>query len=82
MCYDVQVDLDVDISPAEIQMMAAMGIPFGFDTTQGKHVEDDAVNAGAVKTKQTRKARQYMNRKGGFNRPLPAERTGEVVPRD
>ena len=80
--YCVQVDFDADISSEEMQMMAAMGVPFGFATTQGKHVEDDAVNAGAVKAKQTRKARQYMNRKGGFNRPLPAERTGEVVPRD
>ncbi len=79
---NVQVGLDAGISSEEMQMMAAMGIPFGFESTQGKHVEDDAVNAGAVKAKQTRKARQYMNRKGGFNRPLPAERTGEVVPRD
>ena len=77
-----QVDFDADITPEEMQMMAAMGIPFGFDTTQGKHVDDDASNAGAVKSKQTRRARQYMNRRGGFNRNLPAERTGEVVPRD
>jgi U4/U6.U5 tri-snRNP-associated protein 3 len=81
-CITLQVDFDADITPEEMQMMAAMGIPFGFDTTQGKHVDDDAANAGAVKAKQTRRARQYMNRRGGFNRPLPAERTGEVVPRD
>ena len=48
----------------------------GFSTTQGTFVEDDAVNSGAVKTKTTRHARQYMNRKGGFNRALPAEVTG------
>lgn len=78
----VQVDFDADISEQEAQMMLAMGIPFGFDSTQGKHVEDDAANAGAVKKKQTRRARQYMNRRGGFNRPLPAERTGETVRRD
>ena len=45
--------------------------------TQGKQVEDEAANAGAVKAKETRQARQYMNRRGGFNRPLPAEKTGE-----
>ena len=44
-------------------MMAAMGIPFGFDSTQGKKVEDDGANTGAVKVKTTRSARQYMNRK-------------------
>ncbi|KAK9796707.1 hypothetical protein WJX73_006872 [Symbiochloris irregularis] len=73
----VEVDFDADISAEEMQMMQAMGIPFLFDTTQGKHVEDETANAGAVKAKQTRQARQYMNRRGGFNRPLPLERTGE-----
>ena len=37
------------------------------------------MNAGAIKVKKNRLARQYMNRRGGFNRPLPAERTGEKV---
>lgn len=60
-------------------MMAAMGMPFGFDTTQGKHVEDEAANVGGIKTQTTRVGRQYMNRRGGFNRPLPAERTGVKV---
>ena len=27
------IDLDADISPEEMQMMQAMGIPTGFDTT-------------------------------------------------
>lgn len=73
------IDFDADISPEEMQMMQSMGIPFLFDTTQGKQVEDDAANAGAVKAKETRQARQYMNRRGGFNRPLPSEATGEKV---
>jgi U4/U6.U5 tri-snRNP-associated protein 3 len=30
----------------------------------------------AVHKKTTRRARQYMNRPGGFNRPLPEEQTG------
>lgn len=54
-----------------------MGIPFTFDTTAGKHVEDPAANLSGSKTKSLRAARQYMNRKGGFNRELPAERTNE-----
>ncbi len=48
---------------------------------QGKHVEDTGANLGAVKTKTTRHARQYMNRRGGFNRPLPAEVTGQKAGR-
>ncbi len=35
----------------------------GFETTQGQQGEDEAVNAGAVKGKSTRKARQYRNRR-------------------
>lgn len=39
----------------------------GFGTTQGKeHVQE----IEGVATKQERHYRQYMNRKGGFNRPL------------
>ena len=74
------VQLDAELSAEEIQMMAAMGIPFGFGSTQGKKVEDEACNAGAVKVNSKRSARQYMNRKGGFNKALPAEKTGEKVP--
>lgn len=74
-----EVEFDAGVTPEEIAMMAAMGIPFGFDTTNGKEVDDERANAGAVKAKQTRQARQYMNRRGGFNRPLPAEKTGEKV---
>lgn len=67
--------LDAPLSQEEIQMMQAMGVPFSFDTTQGRHVEDDRANTSGVKVKSTRAARQFMNRRGGFNRPLPAERT-------
>ena len=49
---------------------------------QGAHVEDAAVNSGAVKVKQKRRARQYMNRRGGFNRALPREQTGQTALRD
>ena len=67
------VQLDAELSAEEIQMMSMMGIPFGFGTTQGKKVDDDACNAGAVKVNSKRTARQYMNRKGGHNKNLPSE---------
>ncbi|XP_075714611.1 U4/U6.U5 small nuclear ribonucleoprotein 27 kDa protein [Rhinoderma darwinii] len=52
----------------EIEMMKLMG--FGsFETTKGRKV-DGSVNAYAINVSQKRKYRQYMNRKGGFNRPL------------
>lgn len=77
-----EVALDAELTPEEIQMMQAMGIPYSFDSTQGKHVDDERANTGAVKVASTRRARQFMNRRGGFNRPLPPERTGEKVRRD
>ncbi|XP_073696952.1 U4/U6.U5 small nuclear ribonucleoprotein 27 kDa protein [Garra rufa] len=52
----------------EIEMMKLMG--FGsFDSTKGKKKERSD-SAFAVNVSQKRKYRQYMNRKGGFNRPL------------
>jgi U4/U6.U5 tri-snRNP-associated protein 3 len=32
------INLTADMTPEELQMMQAMGIPFSFDTTQGKMV--------------------------------------------
>ncbi|XP_062399109.1 U4/U6.U5 small nuclear ribonucleoprotein 27 kDa protein [Sardina pilchardus] len=52
----------------EIEMMKLMG--FGsFDSSKGKK-KNGSVNAHAINVSQKRKYRQYMNRKGGFNRPL------------
>jgi len=48
-------------------MMAMMGMS-GFGTTKGKHV--DGNQEGGVDVKKMRTWRQYMNRRGGFNRPL------------
>ena len=56
-------------SNEEIEMMKIMGIS-GFDTTKNKKVKSN--NAGDVHVSLKRKYRQYMNRKGGFNRPLDA----------
>ncbi|XP_067943046.1 U4/U6.U5 small nuclear ribonucleoprotein 27 kDa protein-like isoform X2 [Watersipora subatra] len=53
----------------EIEMMKCMGFG-GFDSTKGKKVEGNDVGAVHVKLKRT--YRQYMNRRGGFNRPLDA----------
>lgn len=55
-------------SPEEIEMLKVMGFA-NFDTTKGKHV-DGSCNAYAVNIQQKRKYRQYMNRRGGFNKPL------------
>lgn len=54
-------------SPEEQEMLKVMGF-CGFDTTKGKKVEDNV--EGDVHVVLKRKYRQYMNRKGGFNRPL------------
>ena len=78
----------------EMAMMAAMGFPVGFDSTQGKGVDDKRCKAEGVRRKEKRVYRQcaallaqpataavrrltrsaracrYMNRRGGFNRPL------------
>ncbi|XP_026473872.1 U4/U6.U5 small nuclear ribonucleoprotein 27 kDa protein-like [Ctenocephalides felis] len=54
-------------TPDEQEMMKTMGF-CGFDTTKGKKVQGN--NVGDVHVILKRKYRQYMNRKGGFNRPL------------
>jgi U4/U6.U5 tri-snRNP-associated protein 3 len=55
-------------SQDEVEMMKLLGFS-SFDSTKGKHV-DGACNAGMSNIQQKRRYRQYMNRKGGFNRPL------------
>ena len=44
----------------------------GFGSTKETKVQDNYEGAakGTVQRKKERKYRQYMNRKGGFNRPL------------
>ena len=55
---------------AEAKAMREMMGFSAFDSTAGKSVDDPRCKMEAVKKKATRKYRQYMNRKGGFNRPL------------
>jgi len=52
--------------------MKMMGLPGIFDTTKGRHV--DGNDWGVVKVKSQRVYRQYMNRKGGFNRKLDPDK--------
>ncbi|CAN0545474.1 unnamed protein product, partial [Ectocarpus sp. 12 AP-2014] len=63
-------DDDEDLTE-EQQMMKLMGFA-GFDTTKGKGVEDNKRGPakGAISKHKEREYRQYMNRRGGFNRPL------------
>ncbi|CAG8530006.1 11546_t:CDS:2 [Paraglomus brasilianum] len=62
----VEVSIDPDEEP-EKAMLAFMGIS-GFSTTKGAKVTGNDMSA--VNIKKQRQYRQYMNRRGGFNRPL------------
>ena len=55
---------------AEARAMAEMMGFAAFDSTAGKEVSDPRCKMEAVKKKEPRRYRQYMNRRGGFNRPL------------
>ncbi|KAF8911077.1 hypothetical protein CPB84DRAFT_1763301 [Gymnopilus junonius] len=59
--------MDDDMNDEDAAMMGMMGMN-GFGTTKGKHVVGNQI--GAVNIKKVRTWRQYMNRRGGFNRPL------------
>ncbi len=52
----------------ETSMNALMGFG-GFGSTKGNHVPGNTA-AGIAHAEKVSQARQYMNRKGGFNRPL------------
>jgi len=56
-----------DYEPTEGDIATMMGFG-GFSTTKGTHVEGNQI--GAAKVNKQRTWRQYMNRRGGFNRPL------------
>lgn len=59
-------DGEVDVE-ADMDMAAMMGFG-GFGTTKNTHVKGN--NIGAVRKQKKTEYRQYMNRVGGFNRPL------------
>lgn len=60
-------DFEGSQSVDEQEMAKLMGFS-GFSSTKGKKVDGNDV--GEVHVILKRKYRQYMNRKGGFNRPL------------
>ena len=60
-------DNENDELDEEAEMRKLLGFG-GFNSTKGKEVVDN--HAGAVAAHTSREYRQYMNRKGGFNRPL------------
>ena len=64
-------DMDVDEDPEMAEMRRAMGFT-GFKSTKNTKVKGNNVY-GVRKEKKT-EYRQYMNRVGGFNRPLSPSR--------
>jgi len=58
----------MDVANADDEAIAAMMGFGGFGTTKGKELEGN--QTGGVFVKKQRTWRQYMNRRGGFNRPL------------
>ena len=64
----------------ESELAKLMGFS-GFTTSHGSGKADACTKLSAARKQTTRQGRQYMNRKSGFNRPLPAEKTGEIVNR-
>lgn len=55
----------------EAQMAALMGFG-GFGSTKGTKVQGNPTDVVVGKPVKKTEYRQYMNRKGGFNRPLDA----------
>ncbi|KAH7152084.1 hypothetical protein B0J13DRAFT_547571 [Dactylonectria estremocensis] len=66
---DDDMELEVDDDAAAMQAMMGFG---GFGTTKNKKVAGN--NVGGVKKEKKLEYRQYMNRQGGFNRPLSPSR--------
>lgn len=59
---------DIEVETDGLDAMQAM-MGFGsFGTTKGKQIAGN--NVGAVRKEKKTEYRQYMNRVGGFNRPL------------
>lgn len=58
---------DEPLDDDEAAMQAMMGFS-GFGSTKGKKVAGNDV--GGVRKEKKTEYRQYMNRQGGFNRPL------------
>ncbi|CAH0515649.1 unnamed protein product [Peronospora belbahrii] len=64
----------------EEQMKLLLGFE-DFDSTKGKNVEENVKGpaVGTVRRDTKREYRQYMNRRGGFNRPLDKVTSSDVI---
>ncbi|KAI1138742.1 hypothetical protein F5Y05DRAFT_412616 [Hypoxylon sp. FL0543] len=71
MDEDVE-DEDIVVEDDGLSAMQAMMGFGGFGTTKGAHIPGN--NVGAVRKEKKTEYRQYMNRVGGFNRPLSPTR--------
>jgi len=67
--YDDDIEVEIDPDVAAMQAMMGFG---GFGSTQNKKVAGNDVSA--VRKEKKTEYRQYMNRVGGFNRPLSPTR--------
>lgn len=67
-----QDEEDLEVEDGGMDAMAAMMGFGGFGTTKGKQIAGN--NMGAVRKEKKTEYRQYMNRTGGFNRPLSPPR--------
>lgn len=65
-------DDDIEVEDDGMAAMQAMMGFGGFGTTHQKKVEGN--NVSAVRKEKKTEYRQYMNRQGGFNRPLSPTR--------
>ena len=63
---------EIEVEDEGLDDMAAMMGFGGFGTTKNKKVLGN--NAGALHKEKKTEYRQYMNRQGGFNRPLSPSR--------
>ncbi|KAK3326254.1 hypothetical protein B0H66DRAFT_550492 [Apodospora peruviana] len=63
---------DIVVEDDGLEAMQAMMGFGGFDSTKGKKIQGN--NVGAVRKEKKTEYRQYMNRVGGFNRPLSPSR--------
>jgi U4/U6.U5 tri-snRNP-associated protein 3 len=69
----IRVDeAELDGLDEDDQMKMLLGFSGSFASTKGQKVEDNHNSSarGAAAKNKSRKYRQYMNRKNGFNRPL------------
>lgn len=67
--YDEDIEVEIDPDVAAMQAMMGFG---GFGSTQNKKVVGNDISA--VRKEKKTEYRQYMNRVGGFNRPLSPTR--------